>query len=85
MNFGHQEKEWFFENPFSDLNIPDDYRSWESPQTLPALFNGSFEYVKRFRNLKLAIRMAKNIHNKVLSSSEGPDATYLSLKANFNK
>ena len=34
---------------------PGDFRSWESPQTLRALFIGPFEHVERFRNLKFAV------------------------------
>ena len=34
---------------------PGDFRSWESPQTLPALFIGPFEDVEQFRNLKFAV------------------------------
>ena len=30
------------------IHLPGDFRSWESPQTLPALFIGPFEYVERF-------------------------------------
>ena len=35
--------------------LPGDFRSWESPQTLPAHFIGCFEHVERFRNLKFAV------------------------------
>ena len=34
---------------------PGDFRSWESPQTLPALFIGPFHHVERFRNFKLVV------------------------------
>ena len=40
---------------FSILLHPGDLRSWESPQTLPALFIGPFERVEGFRNLKFAV------------------------------
>ena len=33
-----------------------DFRCWEYPQTLPALFIGPFEHVERFRNLKFAVK-----------------------------
>ena len=36
--------------------LPGDFRSWESPQTLPALFIGPFELVERFQNLKFAVK-----------------------------
>ena len=36
--------------PFAGLSLPGDFRSWESPQTLRALFIGLFEHVERFRN-----------------------------------
>ena len=34
---------------------PGDFRSWESPQTLWALFIGPLEHVEWFRNLKFAV------------------------------
>ena len=37
-------------------SYPGDFRSWKSPQTLPALFIGPFEYVERFRNLIFAVK-----------------------------
>ena len=55
--------------------LPGDFRSWESPQTLPALFIGPFEHVERFRNLKLAVIRITDIQSTVLSSSEGITAT----------
>ena len=33
--------------------VPGNFRSWESPQTLTALFNGLFEHVERFQNSKI--------------------------------
>ena len=44
--------------------------SWESRQTLPALFIGPFEYVERFRNLKFVVKRITNIQSTVLGSSE---------------
>ena len=41
------------------LVLPGDLRSWESPQTLPALFIGPFEHVERFRNLKFAVKSSQ--------------------------
>ena len=35
---------------------PGDFRSWESPQTMPALFTGPSEYEKRFPRLKFALK-----------------------------
>ena len=61
-------------------SFPGDFRSWESPQTLPALFIGSFEHVERFRNLKFAVKGITNIQSTVLSSSEGTAAIHLSFK-----
>ena len=60
----HGSAVWFAE-------LPGDFRSWESPQTLPALFIGPFEHVERFRNLKFVLKIITNIQNTVLSSSEG--------------
>ena len=66
--------------------VPDDFRYWESPQTLPALFIGPFEHVKRFRNLKFAVKRITNIQSTVLSSSEGTTAIHLAFKQRtFNK
>ena len=59
---------------------PGDIRSWESPQTLPALFIGSFEHVERFRNLKFAVTRITNIQSTVLSSFEGTAAIHLAFK-----
>ena len=39
---------WLYQTPC----LTGDFRSWESPETLPALFIGPFEHVERFRNLK---------------------------------
>ena len=61
-------------------NQPGDFRSWESPQTLPALFIGPFGHVERFRNLKFAIKRITNIQSTVLSSSEGTAAIHIAFK-----
>ena len=58
---------------------PGDFRSWESPQTLPGLFIGPFEQVERFRNLKFAIIRITDIQSTVLSSSEGTAAIHLAF------
>ena len=55
---------------------PGDFRSGESPQTLPVLFIGPFEHVERLRNLKFAIKRITNIQSTVLSSSEGTAAIH---------
>ena len=60
--------------------FPGDSRSWESPQTLPALFIGPFEHVEQFRNLKSAVKRITNIQSTVLSSSEGTAAIHLAFK-----
>ena len=60
-------------------NIQGDFRVWESLQTVPDPFIGSFEYVKRFQNLKFTIRRTRAIQSKILSSFEGLVATYISL------
>ena len=57
-----------------------DFRSWESPQILPALFIGSSEHVERFRNLKFAVKRITNIQSTVLNSSEGKAAIHLAVK-----
>ena len=57
--------------------LPGDLRSWESPQTLPALFIGLFDHVERFQNLKFAVARITNIQSTVLSSSEGIAAIHL--------
>ena len=62
------------------LHFPGDFRSWESPQTLRALFIGLFEHVERFRNLKFAVIRITDIHSTVLSSSEGTTAIHLAFK-----
>ena len=59
---------------------PGDFRSWESPQTLPALFIGPFEHVERFRNLKFVVKRITNIQSTVLSSSEGTAAIHRAFK-----
>ena len=60
--------------------LPGDFRSWESPQTLPALFIGPFEHEERFRNLKFAIIRITDIQSTVLSSSEGTAAIHFAFK-----
>ena len=60
--------------------IPGDFRSWESPQTLPALFIDLFEHVERFRNLKFAVKRITNIQSTVLSFSESTAAIHLAFK-----
>ena len=59
------------------FRLPGDFRSWESSQTLPALFIGPFEHVERFRNLKYAVKRITDIQSTVLSSSEGTAAIRL--------
>ena len=59
---------------------PGDFRSWKSPQTLPALFIGHFEHVERFRNLKFAVKGITNIQSTVLSSSESTAAIHFTFK-----
>ena len=54
--------------------------SWESPQTLRALFIGPFEHVERFRNLKFAVIRITDIQSTVLNSSEGTAAIHLAFK-----
>ena len=61
-------------------DYPGDSRSWESPQTLLALFIGPFEHVERFRNLKFAVKRITHIQSTVLSSSEGTAAIHLAFK-----
>ena len=63
---------------FEDL--PGDFKSWESPQTLPALFIGPFEHAERFRDLKFAVKTITNIQSTVLRSSEGTAAIHLAFK-----
>ena len=60
--------------------LPGDFKSSESPQTLPALFIGLFENVERFRNLKFAVKRIENIQSTVLSCSEGTAAIHLAFK-----
>ena len=60
--------------------FPGDSRSWESPQTLPALFIGPFEHVQQFRNLKFAVKRITNVQSAVLSPSEGRAAIDLAFK-----
>ena len=65
---------------FQERPDPGDFRSWESPQTLPALFIGSCEHVERFRHLKFAVIRITDIQCTVLSSSEGTAAIHLAFK-----
>ena len=71
-----------FYTSFEEVRLinPGDFTSWESPQTLPALFIGLFEHVERFRNLKFVVKRIKNIESTVLSSSEGTTAIHLAFK-----
>ena len=62
------------------LKMPGDFRSWESPQTLPALFIGPFEHVERFRNCKFAVIRITYIQSTVLSPSEGTATIHLAFK-----
>ena len=61
-------------------SYPGDFRSLESPQTLPAFFIGPFEHVDRFRKLKFAVKRITNIQSTVLCSSEGTVAVHLAFK-----
>ena len=56
---------------------PGDFWSWESPQTLPALF---IQQVEPLRNLKFAVKRITNIQSTVLSSFEGTAAIHLAFK-----
>ena len=49
------------------------------PQTMPVLLIGSFEYVKRFRNLKFTVKGTTDIQNSVLSSSDDTASSYHAL------
>ena len=69
----------FYEVMFQK-KYPGDFRSWESPQTLAALFIGSFEQVGRFRNLKFAVIRITDIRSTVLSYSEGITVIHLAFK-----
>ena len=60
--------------------LPCDFRSWESSQTLPALFIGPFEHVERFRNLQFEVIRITDIQSAVLSSSESTAAIHLAFK-----
>ena len=62
------------------MDSPGDFRSWESPQTLPALFIGPFEGVERFRNLKFAVIRITDIQKTVLSFFEGTTAIHFAFK-----
>ena len=64
------------ESSIKGCGLPGDFRSWESPQTLPALFIGPFEHVERFRNLKFAVKRITDIQSTVLSFSEGTAAIH---------
>ena len=63
--------------------LPGDFRSWESPQTLPTLPTGSSEYVKRSRNLKFTVAKTTSIQSSFLSSSEGTVVTCRAFKQNL--
>ena len=73
LTFRHQVDLFF-------IAYPGDFRSWESPQTLPALFIGTFEHVEWFRNLKFAVKRITDIQSTVLSSSGGTAAFHLAFK-----
>ena len=64
---------------------PGDFRSWESPQTLPALFIGPFKRVERFQNLKFAVISITDIQSTVLSSFEVTAAIHLASKLRLIK
>ena len=64
---------------YTNSLLPGDFGSWESPQTLPALFIGPFEHVERFRNLKFAVIRITGIQSTVLSSFEGTAAIHLAF------
>ena len=66
--------------PITVRKHPGDFRPWESPQTLPALFIGCFEHVEWFQNLKFVVKRITNIQNTVLSSSEGTAAIHCAFK-----
>ena len=71
----------FSKNPCNiRCDKPGDFRSWESPQTLPTLFIDPFEHVERFRNLNFAVKRITDIQSIVFSSSEGTAAIYLTFK-----
>ena len=61
-------------------NKPGDFRSWDSPQNLPALFIGAFEHVEPFRNLKFAVIRITDIQSPAPSSSEGTASIHLAFK-----
>ena len=49
----------FCDKKKSFYSDPGDFRSWKSPQTLPALFIGPFEHIERFRNLNLLLKRSQ--------------------------
>ena len=53
------------------------------PEYLLALLIGSFEYVKRFGNLKFTIKRTKNIQSSGLSSSEDTAVTCCAFKVSL--
>ena len=63
-----------------EQQYPGDFKCWEAPQTLPALFIDPFEHAERFRNLKFAVERITNIQSTVLSSSEVTAALHLTFK-----
>ena len=62
------------------MHAPGYFRSWESPQILPALFIGPFEHVERFRNSKFVVKRITNIRSTFLSSSDGTAAIHHAFK-----
>ena len=59
--------------------VPGDL-SPGNPQNFAGPFFGSFDYVKRLRNLKFPVRKIANIQGSVLSSCEGKAAVYCAFK-----
>ena len=66
-------------NPQMDRD-PGNFRSFNLPQTLPALFIGPFEHVERLRDLILAVKRITNILSTFSSCSEGTTAIQLAFK-----
>ena len=66
------------------FQLPSDFGSWESPQTLPADFIGPFEYENGFKIRNKQLECQKHYSN-ILNFSEGTAATYIACKTNFNK
>ena len=61
--------------------LPGDFWSQKSPQTLLAIFAGpfDFEHMKEYENLKVTSRRPRNIHDDVLSSSRIAGAMHILL------